>query len=235
VVFFGGYALSRYSEYMPKHLKKQLEKIPDFDVLSEEPMLTAQIVRERLTDIGVKNVKIIKRPGVGEVIAPHYEIKVGKDTIAFVYEPLACHSYNVIKDYGYDIKIATIDTMLSFWLAFLYADRPYYDKDRILCMSNYLFDVQEKNRLAQKGLLKRFSINCMGHQETVEEMRAEKANKYNELKNKKGEEYDEWFLRYRPSDTNVDAKSSKKANTIKTFSSKRKRKNKTKKKKGFFF
>jgi hypothetical protein len=239
VVFFGGYALSRYSEYMPKHLKKQLEKIPDFDVLSEEPMLTAQIVRERLTDIGVKNVKIIKRPGVGEVIAPHYEIKVGKDTIAFVYEPLACHSYNVIKDYGYDIKIATIDTMLSFWLAFLYVDRPYYDKDRILCMSNYLFDVQEKNRLAQKGLLKRFSINCMGHQETVEEMRAEKANKYNELQNKKGEEYEEWFLRYRPSDTNVDAKSSKKANTqantIKTFSSKRKRKNKTKKKKSFFF
>ena len=47
-------------------------------------------------------------------------------------------------------------------------------------MSKYLFDVQSKNRLAQKGLLRRFSINCMGHQETVEEMRAEKAEKFND-------------------------------------------------------
>ena len=133
-------------------------------------------------DINVKNVKIIKRPGIGEIIAPHYEIKVDKDTVVFIYEPLACHSYNIINEGGYNVKIATIDTMLNFWLAFLYVNRPYYDKDRILCMSKYLFDVQEKNRLAQKGLLKRFSINCIGHQETVEEMRAEKANKYNELK-----------------------------------------------------
>lgn len=234
VVFFGGYALSMYSQYMPKNLRRQLEKIPDFDVLSEEPMLTAQIVKERLSDINVKDVKIIKRPGVGEVIAPHYEIKVGKDTIAFIYQPLACHSYNIVKDGGYDVKIATIDTMLSFWLAFLYANRPYYDKDRILCMSKYLFDVQEKNRLAQKGLLRRFSINCMGHQETVEEMRAEKAEKFNELKDKKNsEEYEEWFLRYRP----LEFKKSdddKKDKDTKTKRNKPK-KRKTRKRRGIFF
>lgn len=229
-VFFGGYALSMYSQYMPKHLRHKLEKIPDFDVLSEDPLLTAQIVKERLNDIGVKDVKIIKRPGVGEVIAQHFEIKVGKDTVVFIYQPLACHSYNIIKDNGYDVKVATIDTMLSFWLAFLFANRPYYDKDRILCMSNYLFDVQEKNRLAQKGLLKRFSLNCMGHQETVEEMRAEKAEKYNELKDKKNDkEYEEWFLRYRPTDTKdkVTNKSIRKK-------SKSRQKQKTKKR-GLFF
>jgi hypothetical protein len=230
VVFFGGYALSMYSQYMPKHLRHKLEKIPDFDVLSEEPLLTAQIVKERLEDINVKNVKIIKRPGVGKVIAPHYEIKVGKDTVAFIYQPLACHSYNVVKMDGYDVKIATIDTMLSFWLAFLYANRPYYDKDRILCMSKFLFDVQEKNRLAQKGLLKRFSINCMGHQETVEEMRAEKAEKFNELKTKKNsKEYEEWFLRYRPSDAKVEQK------ILKTRKQTNKKRRKTRKRKGIFF
>jgi hypothetical protein len=217
---------------MPKNLRHKLEKIPDFDVLSEEPMLTAQIVKERLADINVKNIKIIKRPGVGEVIAPHYEIKVGKDTIAFIYQPLACHSYNVVKDGGYDVKIATIDTMLSFWLAFLYANRPYYDKDRILCMAKYLFDVQEKNRLAQKGLLRRFSINCMGHQETVEEMRAEKAEKFNELKdNKKSEEYQEWFLRYRPS----DKKEQSSTDIPKKTRRNKKKKSQTRKRKGIFF
>jgi hypothetical protein len=167
VVFFGGYAVSLYSQYMPRHLRKQLEKIPDFDVLAEDPLIVSQIVKERLHDIDVKDVKILKRPNVGEIIAPHYEIRVGKDVVAFIYEPLACHSYNIIKQQGYEIKVATIDTMLSFYLAFLYANRPYYDKDRILCMSKYLFEVQEKNRLEQKGLLKRFSINCIGHQETV--------------------------------------------------------------------
>lgn len=231
VVFFGGNALSLYSQYMPKNLRRKLEKIPDFDVLSEEPVLTAQIVKERLEDIDIKNVKIIKRPGVGEIIAPHYEIKVGTDTVAFIYEPLACHSYNIIKEGGYDIKIATIDTMLSFWLAFLYANRPYYDKARILCMSTYLFDVQEKNRLAQKGLLKRFSINCMGHQETVEEMRAEKSEKFLELKDKKNDpEYEEWFLKYRPLDKKGEESKSK-AKTIK----KKGRKRKTKKRRGIFF
>ena len=235
VVFFGGYALSMYSHYMPKNLQHKLQKIPDFDVLSEEPLLTAQIVKERLGDINVKNVKIIKRPGVGEIIAPHYEIKVGKDTVAFIYEPLACHSYNIVKEGGYDIKIATLDTMLSFWLAFLYSNRPYYDKDRILCMSTYLFEVQEKNRLAQKGLLRRFSINCLGHQETVEEMRAEKAEKFIELKDKKNsEEYDEWFLRYRPTDKKENPeKSVKKLNKTNKINKNKKRK--TKKSKGIFF
>ena len=234
VVFFGGYALSMYSQYMPKNLRHKLQKVPDFDVLSEEPLLTAQIVKERLTDIDVKNVKIIKRPGIGEIIAPNYEIKVGDDTVAFIYQPLACHSYNIIKEDGYDVKIATIDTMLSFWLAFLYANRPYYDKDRILCMANYLFKVQEKNRLAQKGLLKRFSINCMGHQETVEEMRAEKAEKFSELKGKRnGPEYEEWFLRYIPNDKKIDKETNK---TKKSKTAKKdKKKKQTRKKKGFFF
>ena len=240
VVFFGGYALSIYAQHMPHHLRGQLLKIPDFDVLSEEPTVAAQIIKERLNDINVKNVKIIKRPSIGEIIAPHYEIRVGKDTVAFIYEPLACHSYNIIKESGNDVKVATIDTMLSFYLAFLYANRPYYDKNRIMCMSKYLFEVQEKNRLAQKGVLRRFSINCMGHQETVEEMRAEKAEKFKELKDKKKTpEYDSWFLRYRPTDSKKGESEDISSPKLKTKSKRphtlKKKKAITKKKKGFFF
>ena len=237
VVFFGGYAVSLYSQYMPPHLRKRLEKIPDFDVLAEDPLIVSQIVKERLQDINVKDVKIIKRPAVGEIIAPHYEIRVGNDVVAFIYEPLACHSYNILKQQGYTIKVATIDTMLSFYLAFLYANRPYYDKNRILCMSKYLFEVQEKNRLQQKGLLKRFSISCAGHQETVEEMRAEKTEKFAELKDKKGKpEYDEWFLRYRPLDEKEPTPSKKTKKTKKGYKKKTKSSKKRKtKRKGLFF
>jgi len=200
-VFFGGYAMSLYSTYMPPALRKKFEKNPDFDVLSENPETTAEIVKERLSDIGLDDVKIIKKSAIGEIVAPHYEIKVGNETVAFIYQPIACHSYNTIKIHKKTIKVASIDTMLSFYLAFLYSSRDYYDTDRILCMSQYLFKVQQANRLKQKGLLKRFSIKCYGHQLTLEEIRAQKSMKYMELKDKKGtKEYDEFFLRYRPAD-----------------------------------
>jgi hypothetical protein len=64
----------------------------------------------------------------------------------------------------------------------------------------------------------------------VEEMRAEKAAKFRELKDKKGtREYDEWFLSYRPG--NSSGKNNRKNSTNK----KRVKKNKTKKNKNFLF
>jgi hypothetical protein len=186
---------------MPKHLKRKLQHIPDFDVISHDPKTTAEIIVERLKDAGVTKTKIIYHKPLGEIIPEHYEVRVNNDSVVFIYKPIACHSYNIIKINGKNVKIATIDTMLSFYLSFLYTDRDYYNefKDRILCMSNFLFAVQQKNRLEQKGLLKRFSIICYGHQDSLEEMRAQKAAKFKELQNKKGtEEYEEWFLNYKP-------------------------------------
>jgi hypothetical protein len=202
VVFFGGFANTLYSQYMPKKLQKKIENIADFDVLSNNPEKTAEIIKERLDDNGIKNVKFFKRDAIGEIIPEHYELKIGKnDSILFIYKPIGCHSYNIIRMNGKKVKIATIDTMLSFYLAFLYGNKPYYNDfmDRILCMSKFLFDVQQKNRLAQKGLLKRFSITCYGHQESVEEMKAEKAAKYKELKETNNRKmFEEWFLSYKP-------------------------------------
>jgi hypothetical protein len=228
VVFFGGFANVLYSQYMPKNFKKKIENVADFDVLSNNPKKTADIIKERLDDNGIKNVKIIKQQPVGEIVPEHYEVKIGKDTILFIYKPIGCHSYNILMMNGKKIKIATIDTMLSFYLAFLYANRPYYNQfiDRILCMSKFLFDVQQKNRLAQKGLLKRFSITCYGHQESVEEMKAEKAAKYKEFKqsgNKKM--FEEWFLSYKPD----DIKTNKQSNNSSKKNKKNKKKTPTKK------
>ena len=226
VVFFGGYAISLYSQYMPKKMRSHLEKIADFDVLSNDPEMTAQIVKERLKDIGVTNAKFIKRDPVGEIVPMHYEIRIGSDTIAFIYKPIACHSYNVLSIKGQKIKVATIDTMLSFYLAFLYADKPYYNAflERILCISKFLYDVQQRNRLQQKGLLRRFSINCYGHQETLEENRAHKAEKYKELKLKGDKkEFQEWFLNYKPDDLKNKGEKISKPKTSKTTTSKTKK------------
>lgn len=236
VVFFGGYAISQYSQYMPKKLQKRVEKIPDFDVIAHQPKNIAEIVKERLKDIGVTNVKIIKHDAIGEVVPEHYEIRSGNDTLVFLYKPVACHSYNVIMIDGKKVRIATIDTMLSFYLAFLYANRKYYNSERILCMSKFLFDVQQKNRLEQKGLLKRFSILCYGHQDTREDMRAHKAEKFKELKDKKtSKEYEEWFLNYNPAKKTEEKDTKTKNNKTKNNKTMNKKKKKTKKRKGIFF
>lgn len=241
VVFFGGYAINLYSRYMPKGLQQKVENIPDFDVLSNDPETTCEIIEERLGDIGIKNVKIIKHEPVGEIIPEHHEIIVGKDSIAFVYKPIACHSYNVINISGQKVKVATIDTMLNFYLAFLYADREYYSEfaERTLCMAKFLFDVQQKNRLEQKGLLRRFSITCYGHQESVSEMREHRNKVFSELKSKKGtKEYDEWFLNYKPAVKKGDVvptekKAPTKVPTKGPAKSKNKKRNATKKRKSF--
>lgn len=208
LVFFGGYASELYSRYMPrKDQYKFQRKAPDFDALSLDPERSANIIKERLQDEGFHNVKVHKNKGFGEIIAPHYDITVGDDTVAFIYEPLACHSYNVIRIKGRKVNVATIDTMLSFYLAFLYANRAYYDHDRIYCMSQYLFLVQSRNRLQQRGVLKRFSLQCIGKQPTLEEMRNEKSKMFEQLKNKRGtREYEEWFLRYTPGEKNKPTK-----------------------------
>jgi len=202
VVFFGGYANILYSRYMPKHQRRLIQKIPDFDVLSEDPRVVCEDIVSELILHNYKKVKYVKHKGVGEVISEHFDIRIGDEVVAFVYKPLACHSYNTLRIENENIRIATIDTMLSFYLAFIYANRPYYDQNRIVCMSQFLFDVQQHNRLKQTGLLKRFSIDCYGKQDTLESMRFEKTTKYEELKNKKdSKEYEQWFLRYIPLET----------------------------------
>jgi hypothetical protein len=238
VVFFGGYASSLYSKYMSKNKRRLVQQIPDFDVISEEPEKTANIVVENLRERGFKHVKIIKHSAIGELIPEHFEIRVKKETMVFIYRPIACHNYNIIKINEFDVKIATIDTILSFYLAFYYTKQPYYFKDRILCIAKFLFDVQQSNRLSQRGLLERFSIKCYGKQPTVENIRAEKVEKYRELKDKHGtREYDEWFLKYtfQTEKDNTNSKSKKTKQYIKKTNSKRTSSlNKTKKKDNSF-
>lgn len=228
-VFFGAFANRLYLKNLNYLKNKQIPKVPDFDVLSEEPETAARILKERLQDYDIKNITITKQKGVGEIIAPHYEVSVGPETIVFIYEPLACHSFNELNMGNQKIRIATLDTMLSFYLAFIFVDRPYYNTNRILCMSQFLFKIQQKNRLRQKGLLRRFSPDCYGVQSTLEKMREEKADMYRKLKNKKArgtKEWDWYFLRYVPAEHFMKNGKKKKNKKLKIKNNKKK-KNKT--------
>jgi len=198
VVFFGGFAMSVYSQHMTK-TNATRHRNPDFDVLSTDPETTVERVCKVLERKGFDNIESFEHEGVGEIVPRHIEIRVGGETIAFVYESLACHNYNVIQVQGRGVNIATIDTILSLYLAFTYTGADYYDKRRLICMSEYLFNVQKQNRLSQKGVLRRFSLKCYGVQGTIEESRKEKGRQYELLRKKRaGIEWEQWFLRYVP-------------------------------------
>lgn len=197
VVFFGGYASGFYSGYNTDDAN--VVRTSDFDVLSEEPNKCANALVEKLESMNMNKVRLVRHSAIGEIVPEHIEVKVDSESVAFIYKPIACHNYNSIYIQDKEIKVATIDTMLSFYLAFYYSNELHFSKERILCMAEFLFKVEQKNRLEQKGVLKRFNIKCVGKQPTIETMRADKMDKFKELKSKRGtREYDMWFLQYRP-------------------------------------
>lgn len=228
VMFLGGYATRMFGKYSGD-VNSIVKKVPDFDVIAEDPETTAMIVVERLRSMGFKKATTLNHDAIGEVIPASIEVRIAKETLAFIYYPVACHSYNIIKVNDLEIKIATIDTMLTFYLAFYYSDRPYHVKNRLMCMANFLFQVENRNRLEQKGPLKRFSIDCYGTQPTLESIRAEKIQKFKELKDKRNtKEYDEWFLKYGYSSGEpIDKSETKTKKKTKTLKRKKQKKNGT--------
>jgi len=199
VVFFGGYAASLYTKYIGKAYNR---RIPDFDVISEDINKSANIIKEQLMEAGIRGVRTIYHKNTDDVIPEHMEVVIGKQRVLLIFKPLACYNYNEIQLGGHSIKVATMDTMLSFYLAFVYSGEAYFDSDRIMCMAQMLFDLEQKNRVNRKGLLKRFSANCYGEQPTLATIRAEKSEKFKEFKEKgvkRGSpEWNEWFFKYSP-------------------------------------
>jgi hypothetical protein len=196
VIFFGSYATDLYSNQIYKNKAK---KTSNFDVIFDNPERCALILKEQLERNHINKIKIINHPAIGELIPEHVEFCVDNIPIVVIYKPIACHNYNKIVIGNKEINIASIDTILSFYLVFLYVDMSYYNKDRLGCMAKFLFEIQQKNRIEQRGILKRFSIDCYGKQPTLDVIRSEKAEKFKELSNdRKSREYEMWFLKYIP-------------------------------------
>ena len=220
-VFFGGFSYFLYSQHLSKKkLDDNVFQIPEFDILSIHAKQLSNDISSKLIQHGIKEVRVIEHEEVGEIIPAHYEIKVKTTSVAFIYKPIACHSFNTItisignsrnRKKKVEVNVATIDAMLSFYLAFYYSDKPYYHQERILCMTRLLFEIENKNRTNHNGILNRFTSSCYGTQETLTDIRIHKSNKFLELRDKKGKrEYDEWFLKYVPSELTRKKKFTKK-------------------------
>lgn len=203
-VFIGEFAASLYGKYMSKEHKERFLKNKTrfhIETLSEDPVSDTKVVKEELKKKGYDHIKIEEREPIGHIIDIHYEITVNDIPVCLIYKSEGCYNYNTIKREKKEVRVGTIDAIMTFLLAAMYTGRPYYNNDKLLCIAQYLFIIQIKNRLANRGLLKRFTLNCVGYEQSLQERRLEKAKKYRLLKNNRdSKEFNEMFFKYNPNE-----------------------------------
>lgn len=210
-VFFGGYAASLYSKYMNSESSRIASNVICLDVIYENPNEAVQILREKLKNLDLGVIKVIKHEEFNDMIPQHVELQIDDKPVIFIFKPIACHNYNEIKLNNLTLNIATIDTMMTFYLAFYYTQTPSLSRDRIFCMVQFMFDISQK-WLMDRGILKRFSTVCYGYQPTLTDIRAKKTAMRRDPKIVRGShEFEMWFLNYKPfeSETKLRLKKAK--------------------------
>jgi hypothetical protein len=226
-VFIGEFATSLYGKYMSKENKDRFKKGLRIEILSGDIDADKKVVKAGLKELGYKHIKVEEREPIGHIIDVHYEITVDDIPVCLIYKSEGCYNYNTIKMEKREVKVATIYTIMTFLLAAMYTGRPYYSNDKLLCMAQYLFIIQNKNRLVNRGLLKRFSLDCVGYEESLQERRLSKAKKYRLLKkDRSSKEFQELFFKYNPNEEKEleellreEKKNKKKNKTVKLLNS----------------
>jgi hypothetical protein len=175
VLFLGGYAFRVYTGQ---------SSVPEFDVVSTTPLETCNKLLAKLD-----GAVLHTHAPIGQLVDTHYSLSVDGRDVVFVYTPVACHSYTETKDaHGNLVKMGTIDTLFSFYLAFYYAGRSYMDSARILCACKALFNAPRRNR---------FSTTCYGKQVRLSDLRRQRTVARKTLK-KTSMRYKKMFLNYYP-------------------------------------
>jgi hypothetical protein len=98
------------------------------------------------------------------------------------------------------IQVASIPTLLQYFLAYLYAGATEDDLTHILCVAQRLVDLAHTKGKRRYAILTPSS--CLGAQETLTEIRKKKAVLYEKLSKDKGSvDFLKFFFTYNPRDT----------------------------------
>ncbi len=228
-VFIGSIAMEQYSKFLLEK-SHRMETFQTFMVFVENLERRSRALSNVLRSMNeVKKVDVVESKGIADLIPPHNIIYVTdrkniREPLTIMFQTEACYSYNVLppSKKGGQIRIASIETLMNMYLAFQYdedkVDEKLINKGRLMCAATELYKIQKENRLAQRGVLKRFSLNCYGHQQSKAEMLKEKREKTKELsKDKDSKEYESWALNYQPSEIDAKKKAEKESNKKKTL------------------
>lgn len=127
-----------------------------------------------------------------------YEFKfISEDSIEsllYVFITNSCQSYNEIKENGLIVKVANIDTILMIYYALTFIKPPNLNINNLFVYCYLLQNIKNKNKIN-----KRFSLPCLGHQSSFEDLRRERDNAYKIYKKTRSKKiYNDYFFRYIP-------------------------------------
>ena len=148
-------------------------------------------IKEKLTENGFE-YKITSYSN--KFINNFYEFKFNGESLLYVFITNSCQSYNEIKENGNIVKIANIDTMLMIYYALTFIQPPNLNINNLLVYC-YLLQHKESNTKT----MKRFSLPCIGHQSTFEDLRRERDDAQKLYKKNHSKKiYNNYFFRYVP-------------------------------------
>ena len=239
-VFFGGLvAYLMNGEYQDNDKRQNIMYRPDFDVLTDDIDKLATMIKSNLENgqFGnaeiknkIKKVEVVFQKSKTEILPDHNMIVVNGEVVARIFKTIACHNYNEYHIGGNKINVATIDTILYFFLAFYFLEDSKDARIRILCLCAYLLKLEHKDKLSNEGLFKRYGIKCLGKQDTLIDILVSKQENYERLKKKMGSyEFKMRFLKYNPS-KKENEKKEKKEKKEKTLTQEIKQETQTQKK-----
>jgi len=187
------------------------------DVLATPEQKT--LILKELTSFFEKydKVKTEDYPAYAELVPPYTDIidPESKLTLVRVYETNACHSYHLAPN---GLHIASIPTLLQFFLSALYGPEKLLDKpeQRFLCVADHLMHLANNNVKRRYKLLT--PTTCLGKQKGLIDMRIEKSKMYEKLKsNRSSKEFLEYFFQYNPVDQTKTQRQSVRAMLRKTL------------------
>ena len=133
-----------------------------------------------------------------EILPGHVDVLDDEGNIVLrIHETAACHSYHQMAN---GIRVASIPTMLQFFFAYMYSGVHKDELTHLLCVSQRLVDLAAHKEKRRYALLT--PIDCIGTQETLNDMKRHKAQLYTELsKNKNSVDFLKYFFSYNPRDT----------------------------------
>ena len=201
VVFAGAFAVDEINYKLRRRQEPEVVPMTTIVAISTEAKEVARDTK-RMLESERHIVKMEEHEEVGEVIGKHWSLHIDDRVVAVIFEALECHAMNPILINDREYRIATIDTLLTLYLPFIFVRTTLFTRDQIICLCNDLSSLAQECGIDARGPLARFDRPCYGNQTTLADIRRKKSQRFKRLQGKQDkksrEEWTYYFLRYEP-------------------------------------
>ncbi len=134
------------------------------------------------------DVKMALGQAVGEIVPPVGIIRVDDVPVLVLIQETACHSYLLVKvKEGFELKLASLDTLITLYYSFLYhPDLEELIAKPLLCLAHemVLFSMALRSKWKKDDIMPFLSITCSGHQKHISSLLKERAARIAEQREK---------------------------------------------------